>query len=84
MIMSVRGVDAEPVFRRVATALCMRAFAFPVVLSHQREELDGGRTRAAQGIKGRGNIALVISQAGGAVVLIVALNDGVIFLEQLP
>jgi hypothetical protein len=39
VVVRVRGVNPEPVFRRIARVLRVRAFAFPLLFAHQAQEL---------------------------------------------
>jgi hypothetical protein len=60
----------------------MCALAPPILLSHVLEQLRGGRARAAKRIEGGRDFAIVIIQTPGVGVLIVALNQRMIFDQQ--
>src|SRR5438034_5715333 len=83
VIVSMRGINRQPVFGCVRSAFRMRAFAPPIVITHRIEELRGCGARAAKRIQRRAYGAIVIVQTRGKRILIVALNQWII-LDQQP
>src|SRR5256714_10267735 len=82
MVVRVRGVDFEPVTGGVAARLGVRAGARPVLLGHLLEELRGGGARAAQRVERGRDVALVVAQARGVRLLVVALYLRVVFGQE--
>src|SRR5687767_10065263 len=82
VVVRVVGVDAEPVLRGVAARLGVRAGARPVGVGHLVEELCARGARAAQGVERRPDRALVVAQAAGVVLLVVALYLRVLLGEE--
>src|SRR5215207_3904668 len=84
VVVCVVGVDAEPVFGGVAAGLGVRAGARPVGVGHLVEELAGGGAGAAQGVERGPDGALVVAEAHGVVLLVVALYLRVVLGQELP
>src|SRR5918912_3910777 len=82
MIVCVRGIDFQPVFDSVATALRMLAFALPIFFGHVREKLGRIGARGTKGVERRSYVACVVIQAGCEKLLIVAVDDRMVFDEQ--
>ena len=79
MIMSVRGIDRQPILGSVGATLGVRAFTPPVFTLHEVEQLRGSGTRAAKCIQSGSDVSVVIIQACCERVLIVALDEGMVF-----
>src|SRR2546428_9253630 len=79
MIMSVRGIDRQPILSRVGATFGVRAFTPPVSILHEVEQLRGSGARAAKCIQSGSNISVVIVQARRERVLIVALDERMVF-----
>src|SRR4051812_8622643 len=60
VVMRVGGINLEPGFKRVNSALGMPAFALPIFFRHLGKNLRGGRAGAAKSVERRSTIALVI------------------------
>ena len=82
MIVCVSGVDVQPVFRRLSAALGVCADALPVVFTHQMKKLHGRFTRAAESVECGRHVSLVVTKLAGVLVLIVSLNDCIVFDEK--
>src|SRR5882724_12178348 len=82
VIVGVGRVNFQPVFGRVRAAFGMRAFALPIFIAHEIEELRRGCARAPERVQRWTNLTLVVVQASGISVLIVALNQRMVFRDQ--
>ena len=79
---AMRGIDAQPIFRRIRTAFRVRAFTSPILFRHQMDELRSRLAREPEGFQCRCDVALRVVQLSSVLILIVALNQWVIFNEQ--
>jgi len=79
MIMSVRGIDRQPILGSVGATFGVRAFTPPVVIFHEVEQLRGSGASAAKRIQSGSDISVVIIQARCERVLIVALDQRMVF-----
>jgi hypothetical protein len=78
------GIDRQPVLRGVRTALGMCAFAPPIFVAHKLEQLRRGGPGAAERIKGGSHLAIVVIQTFRIDLLIIALNNWMIFNQEAP
>src|ERR1700687_3184933 len=82
MVVSVRGVNLQPVFGGVRTAFRMCALALPIFLAHQIKQLRSRGACAAERFQGGSRVAVVVVQSRGKRFLVVALNQWMIFDQQ--
>src|SRR5262245_56447716 len=75
----VRGINLQPVFGRVATALGVGSLAQPVFISHAPEQLSRGRPRAAERFERGSEVTIVVPEPRRELFLVVALDDRTIF-----
>src|SRR5262245_1091356 len=80
----MRGVNQQPIFSRVPPALCVRSFAPPVFFGHPFEQLRGGRPRCAEGFESRRDVAFVVPKARRKQILVVSMDDRIVFDQQPP
>src|SRR3989442_15321995 len=79
VIMSVRGIDRQPIFGGVSATFGVRAFTPPVFILHEVEQLRGSGASAAKRIQSGSDISVVIIQARCERVLIVTLDERMVF-----
>src|SRR5215510_2529486 len=82
--MRVRGVNPQPVFGRVPPALGVRAFAPPLFFGHSLKQLRRGRPRGAERFERGRDVALVVPEPRRVQILVITLDDRIVFGQQPP
>src|ERR1700686_3095656 len=82
MIVGMCSVYRQPIFGAVRATLGMCALALPIFTAHKLEQLRCRGPGAAERIQGGGHLAIVVIQTPGICVLIVALNQRMIFNQR--
>src|SRR5262245_60800999 len=82
--MRVRGVNPQPIFGRVPPALGVRSFAPPFFFGHPFDQLRGARSRGAERFEGGSDVASVIPKPQRKQILVVSLDDRIVFDQQPP
>src|SRR5438132_3934737 len=82
MIMSVRCIDRQPMLGSVGATFGVRAFTPPVFVTHEIEQLRGSCASATKRIQSGSDVPEIVIQARGERVLIVALDQRMVFYQQ--
>src|SRR5215475_7099987 len=82
--MRVRGVNPQPIFGRVPPALGVRAYTPPLFFGHSFEQLRRRRPRGSERFERGRDVALVVPEPRRKQILVIAMDDRVVFGQQPP